>query len=167
FSDTEKQVTRLAETGDPAVVAALEALSDGDLYVRKSDGLVTIGKRAGGAYALRDPLTGEELGALSSGALDKIRVNNRLRRSIRAALGGLTLRAADPAIRGQAAEAVFKAGDADAIPALDAAIAAETDPSVARQMREARAAAILGSALPLDDRLAAIETLAERGDRDA
>lgn len=167
FSDTEKQVGRLAETGDPLVVKALEALSEGDLYVRQSDALVVIGKRSGGAYALADPLTGENLGTLSGGALDKIRVNNRLRRSIRAALGGLTLRAADPAIRAQAAEAIFKARDADAIPALDAAIAAEAGPSVAKLMREARAAAILSSDLSLDDRLAAIETLAERGDRDA
>jgi urea transport system permease protein len=167
FSETEAQVARLAETGDPLVVTALEALSEGDLYVRKSDALVVVGKRKGGAYALTDPLTGADLGALSSGALDKVRVNNRLRRSIRSALGGLTLRAADPAVRAQAAEAIFKAGDADAIPALDAAIAAETDPSVATLMREARAAAILSSDLPLDDRLAAIETLAGRGDRDA
>ncbi|WP_417766909.1 urea ABC transporter permease subunit UrtB [Stappia sp.] len=167
FSDTEKQVGRLAETGDPLVVKALEALSEGDLYVRKSDALVVVGKRSGGAYALTDPLTGADLGALSGSALDKIRVNNRLRRSIRAALGGLTLRAPDPVIRAQAAEAIFKARDADAIPALEAAIAAETDPSVATLMREARAAAILGSDRPLDDRLAAIETLAGRGDRDA
>ena len=167
FSDTEKQIGRLAETGDPLVVKALEALSEGDLYVRKSDALVVIGKRSGGAYALADPLTGADLGALSGSALDKIRVNNRLRRSIRAALGGLTLRAADPAIRAQAAEAIFKARDADAIPALDAAISAEADPSVARLMREARAAAILDSDRSLDDKHAAIETLAERGDRDA
>ena len=167
FSDTEKQIGRLAETGNPAVVMALEALSDGDLYVRKSDALVVVGKRAGGAYALTDPLTGENLGTQSGGALDKIRVNNRLRRTIRAALGGLTLRAADATTRRQAAEAIFKARDADAVPALDAAIAAETDTSVARLMREARAAAVLASDRPTEEKIAAIDTLAERGDRDA
>ncbi len=167
FSDTEKQVSALAATGDPVVVRALEALSEGDLYVRKDNKAVVIGKRAGSGLALTDPLTGEALGTLAGSALDKIRVNNRLRRTIRAALGGLTLRAADPVVRAQAAAAVFKAQDAEAIPALEAAIAAETDESVARLMREARAAAVLASTLPTEEKLAAIDTLAARGDRDA
>ncbi len=167
FSDTEKQVAALAATGDPAVVPALEALTNGDLYVRKADKAVVIGKRAGGSLALTDPLTGEALGSTASSALDKIRVNNRLRRTIRAALGGLTLRAADANTRRQAAEAIFKAQDAEGIEALDAAIAAETDPGVAKLMREARAAAVLASDLSTEDKIAAIDTLAERGDRDA
>ena len=167
FSDTEKQIAALAATGDAAVVPALEALTNGDLYVRKSDKRVVIGKRAGGSLALTDPLTGEALESAPSSALDKIRVNNRLRRTIRAALGGLTLRAADANTRRQAAEAIFKAQDAESIEALDAAIAAETDPGVAKLMREARAAAVLASDLPTDEKIAAIDTLAERGDRDA
>lgn len=167
FSDTEKQIAALAATGDAAVVPALEALTNGDLYVRKSDKRVVIGKRAGGSLALTDPLTGEALESAPSSALDKIRVNNRLRRTIRAALGGLTLRAADTTTRRQAAEAIFKAQDAEGIEALDAAIAAETDPRVAKLMREARAAAVLASDLPTDEKIAAIDTLAERGDRDA
>ncbi len=167
FDDTQRQVSALAATGDPAVVPALEALSDGDLYIRKSDGRAVVAKRSGTSYRLTDPLTGEDLGEVSRGAADKIRVNNRLRRTIRAALGGLTLRAGDPAVRLSAADAMFKAQDAEAIPALDAALAAETSETVAKAMREARAAAVLASNLPESDKRAALETLAERGDRDA
>ena len=167
FTDTEKQVTALAATGDPAVVPALEALGNGDLYLRKADGAVVIGKRAGSGLALTDPLTGEALEPVAASGLDKIRVNNRLRRTIRNAVGGLTLRAADTRVRRQAAEAIFKAQDAEAIEALDDAIAAETDMGVAKLMREARAAAVLASDLPTEEKIAAIDTLAERGDRDA
>lgn len=167
FDDTQRQVSALAATGDPAVVPALEALSDGDLYIRKSDGRAVVAKRSGTSYRLKDPLTGEDLGEVSRGGADKIRVNNRLRRTIRAALGGLTLRAGDPAVRLSAADAMFKAQDAEAIPALDAALAAETSETVARAMREARAAAVLASNLPESDKRAALETLADRGDRDA
>ncbi len=38
YSETEKQIGALVATGDPQVAPALEALSDGDLYVRKADG---------------------------------------------------------------------------------------------------------------------------------
>ena len=72
-----------------------------------------------------------------------MRLNNRLRRSVEAALGGLTLLAADPAKRYEAAQAVFKSRDASALPTLDAALAKETDSRVKRALNEARAAVIL------------------------
>lgn len=99
FDETQAQIKRLAETGNPAVVPVLEALGDGDLHERKSDGMAVIAKRSGSTYALTDPLTGADLGQMSRGGVDKIRVNNRLRRVIRAALGALTLRAPDPSER--------------------------------------------------------------------
>ena len=36
YKETEKQIGDLAATGNPVVAPALEALSDGDLYFRKS-----------------------------------------------------------------------------------------------------------------------------------
>uniref|UniRef100_UPI003BAA27B6 urea ABC transporter permease subunit UrtB n=1 Tax=Stappia sp. TaxID=1870903 RepID=UPI003BAA27B6 len=167
FDATQAQINRLAETGNPAVVPVLEALGEGDLYERKSDGMAVIAKRSGSSYALTDPLTGADLGQMSRGGVDKIRVNNRLRRVIRAALGALTLRAPDPADRLAAAQAVFKAADPDMIASLDAAIAAEADDTIRATMEQARAAAVLASDMPLADKQEAIDILANRGDRDA
>ncbi len=65
FKETEAQVGALAATGDPAVAPALEALSSGDLYVRKSDGMAVIGTKAGPGLALTDPLTGGALGTVA------------------------------------------------------------------------------------------------------
>ena len=48
--------------------------------------------------------------------LKPVRVNNRLRRSIEAALGGLTLLSPDPGKRFEAAQAVFKSKDPAAAP---------------------------------------------------
>ena len=59
-----------------------------------------------------------------------MRINNRLRRVIEAALGSLTLLAPDPTKRLEAAQAVFKSRDANALAALDQAIAGETDARV-------------------------------------
>ena len=167
FEETQTQIEALAASGDPRVAPVLETLADGDLYFRQSDGVVFAADRDGREYRLTDPLTGTEAGTAGRREVKKIRVNNRLRRVIRTALGTLTLRAADPAIRLAAADAIFKAQDAQSLPALDAAIAAETDERVAAALREARASALLASDQPVDARKEAVAVLAARGDRDA
>ena len=72
-----------------------------------------------------------------------MRLNNRLRRANDAALGALTLRSSDPGKRYDAAQAVFKSRDADALKTLDAAIAKEADPRIKRALTEAHAAVVL------------------------
>ncbi len=167
FSDTEKQITAIAATGDPTVAPVLEALGDGNLYVRKSDKAVFIATKSGSDYELADPLTGEAAGEAPSGAIDKIKVNNKLRRTLRTALGGLTLMSPDPATRMSAAAAVFQSGDPDAIELIDAALAAEKDVRIARLMREARAAAVLKSDRPDEEKVAAIDVIIDRSGRDS
>ncbi|MEJ8573954.1 urea ABC transporter permease subunit UrtB [Microbaculum marinum] len=167
YDDTEVAVGALGATGDPAVAPILEILGEGDLYVRKSDGQVFIAEREGSDYRLTDPLTGEDAGIQSRTAVDKIRVNNNLRRVIRGALAGLTLRAPDPAVRLQAAGTMFDSPDPEMLPVLDEAIAAETDDGVRAAMGQARAAIVLSApdAAP-DDRIAAIGTISTRADQE-
>ncbi len=167
YSEIEAQIQAIAATGDTAAVPALEALAAGNLYVRKADGVVFIGAKAGSGFTLTDPVTGETVGEATSGELEKIKVNNRLRRAIRAALGTLTLMSPDAEVRRAAADSIFKSGDPEQIELLDAAIAAERDPSIAKLMQEARAAAVLKSDLPEEDKLAAIQVLTQRGGKDA
>jgi urea transport system permease protein len=73
----------------------------------------------------------------------------------------------DADVRKTAAESIFKSGDPEQIELLDAAIAAEQDPAIARLMAEARAAAVLKSDLPDAEKLAAIQVLTARGGNDA
>jgi len=167
FTETEQQIGALVETGNPAVVPALEALGEGDLYARKSDGMVFIGERDGRVYKLTDPLTLEAAGEERRRDMEKIKVNNGLRRVIRTALGTLTLMAPDPATRHAAADAMFKAQDPASIEALDVALTAETELRVRRKMEAARAAAILNSNEAEPAKLEAIATLEALGNRDA
>jgi len=167
FAETEKQVNALAATGDTAAVPALEALAAGTLFVRESDGMVFITEDAGSNLRLIDPLTGETVGEEPKGALEKIKVNNKLRRVIRSAIGGLTLMSPDAATRRAAAEAIFQSRDPESIELIDAALAEETDPSIATLMREARAAAVLNSDATDAEKIEAIEVLKQRGGRDA
>ncbi|RUW18794.1 urea ABC transporter permease subunit UrtB, partial [Mesorhizobium sp. M4B.F.Ca.ET.013.02.1.1] len=167
FSATEAVVRELAATSDPAVEPPLSALADGNLYIRKADSQVFVGKDAGDGIDLLDPLSGEKAASAAKTDLTKIKVNNGLRRVIRDALGTLTLRATDPAVRIAAAATMFKTPDAANIEPLDAAIAAETDASVKALFEQARAASLLVSDRPEADKLSAIALIAARGDRDA
>jgi len=167
YDQTQKQIEALAAIGDPAVAPALEALGEGNLYFRKSDGAVFITEKQGKLFQLTDPLTLEAAGEAGRREVKKIKVNNRLRRVIRSALGSLTLIAPDPAIRRQAAEAIFKAQDPDGIEALDVALNAESDEGVRKVMQEARAAAVLNSDLDEAQKLDAVQTLSDMGNRDA
>ena len=166
YNETDAAIQELARTGDPAVAGILEALGAGNLYTRKSDGEVFIASRASGGFALTDPLTGASAGEAASGAVERIRVNNRLRRTIRTAYGALTLLSPDAGMRRAATQSIFQSGDADSIPLLDEAIAAEKDGSILRLMREARAAAVLKSDLSDADKVEAIRTLSARGGRE-
>ncbi|BCH24700.1 urea ABC transporter permease subunit UrtB [Mesorhizobium sp. L-8-3] len=167
FQATEAVVLELAATGDAKVERSLASLADGALYFRKADGGVFIGKEKGAAVELLDPLTGDTVGEAGKAEVAKIKINNALRRTIRDALGALTLGSADPARRLAAAATMFRSPDPAAIPSLDAAIAAEQVASVRTALEQARAAAVLVSTLPDADKFAAVARIGARGDRDA
>jgi urea transport system permease protein len=167
FKATEAVVQELAATGDPAVERPLAALAEGDLYFRKSDSAVFIGREARQAIKLVDPLTGAEAGEEPKAAFIKIKVNNALRRSIRDALGGLTLGSPDANARIAAADTMFKTPVAANVEVLEAAIAKEAVGSVKLKLEQARASSVLVSDLPDAEKLAAIDTIAGVGSRDA
>ncbi|MET0369286.1 MAG: urea ABC transporter permease subunit UrtB, partial [Methylobacterium sp.] len=124
YAEIEAGVAGLAASGDPRAGAVLSALSEGRLLARPSDKALFI--RQGSA--LTDAKTGAA--APDDPALKAVRANNRVRRGIEAAQGQLNLVSPDPAKRREAADAVFKARDAAALPALDTALAREKDAGV-------------------------------------
>ena len=100
--------------------------------------------------------------------LSPVRLNNRLRGLVAAALGSLTLMSPDPAKRLEAAQAVFKSRDPNALAALDLAIANEKDPRIKQVLSEARAAVVLHlDSSSENDKLEAIAVIRQRGDQDA
>ena len=163
FNDRAAVVEQIAATGDPRAAALLEALLAGDLQALKADGRLA---RVSDGAAF-DALSGESLGALARGAGERIRVNNAVRRAVSAALGALGLRDADPARRIAAASAVFTSRDAAQLGPLDAALAAETDARARRALEQARASVVLATDASPADKIAALDVLIARGDRDA
>lgn len=141
FDEIEKGVQELAASGHPTAAPLLEAMLDGRLLVRAADKAVFVKDEAG---ALIDARTGTAADVPAS-ALKPVRLNNRLRRTLEAAIGGLTLMSPDPAKRLAAAEAVFARPEAGALPLVEQALAAEQDATIREAFTRARAAVLLAS----------------------
>ncbi len=167
FDDKAEAIRVLAATGDPAVAPILEAMGEGLLYQRKSDDLVVIAEKNKRELTLFDPLTGEELETVKSRAAKKVKVNNRLRRQINGTLGSLTLMSADRGVRLRAARAVFDRANVEQLEPVRTALEAEEDSEIAGILAQAEASMVLKSEEGLDAKLAAVETLKVRGDREA
>lgn len=163
FPDIEKGVDLLARSGNARAQIMIEALRDGRLAVAADKRVVIEGANGGWS----DAATGEAL-AEAPPAPKAVRLNNRIRRAVEAALGTLTLMAPDAAARRQAAEAVFRSRDVTALATLDEAIAREEVAGIRRLMGEARAAILLGDAGASDlQKIEAVDVLAARADQDA
>ena len=160
YSDIEKGIEMLAASGNDAARPMLHAMGEGRLLVGDSRAAIV-----GADKKAVDALTGRPLD--DAVGLASPRVNNRIRRAIDAAMGMLTIMSPDPARRLEAAASVFKTRDPAALAQIEAALAKEKDENVRRAFEQARAAIILSGKGPDAERLAAIETIAARGDQDA
>ncbi len=165
LSEMDDHITALAKTGDAKVIPVLEALGEGELYQRKSDGRVFLVKAQGADLLLVDPVTGADAGAAPKAAMQKVKVNNAVRRAVRSALGGLTLFSDDTSARIKAAQSMLQTPNADALEAIETAIAAEKDGTVRKVLDEARAVTLLVSDRPDDQKRQAIALLAEGNGR--
>jgi urea transport system permease protein len=165
FSETITGINDVAASGNPRAEIILRALQDSRLLFSAERKAIYVKDESG---KLTDAATGAPLAGDAPSDIDNVRINNRLRGAIEAALGGLTLLARDPRTRYEAAQAVFKSRKTSALAALDSALAREQDAAVRRAMTEARAAIILsGDKASDEDKLAAVDIIRDRGDQEA
>jgi urea transport system permease protein len=165
FSETDTGITEVAASGDPRALTIIEALQDGRLSYSAEQKKVFYRDKAG---KLIDAATGAPADGADPIDLADVRVNNRVRRALDAAVGGLSLQAADPAKRFESAQAVFKSREQSALPALDAALEKETDPRIMQALTEARSAVVLYSDDASEvDKLTAVGVIRTRGDQES
>src|SRR5262245_54787343 len=165
YNDTDAGIASVAASGNPLAERIILALQDGRLLFDSESKKIYLQQEAG---PVLDAATGAPVAGAAPAGLKPVRINNRLRRSIEAALGGLTLLSPDPARRLEAAQAVFKSRDPNQLATLEAAFAKEVDPRIRRALASARAAVVLGIADTRElDKLEAIAILRERADLDA
>lgn len=165
FSETSTGINDVAASGDPRALTIIRALQDSKLMYSAEKKRVYIKEDSG---KLTDAATGKPISGEAPADVDTVRLNNRLRGALEAALGGLTLLADNANARYEAAQSVFKSRRVSALPALEAALAKEQDPGVKRVMTEARAAIILsGNKASDEEKLAAVDVIRQRADQDA
>ena len=164
FSDTEEAIDTVASSGNPLAFPIISALQDGRLSADPDTKKVFITQDDGKVI---DAATGAAVDKLPENAA-AVRLNNRLRRTVEAALGGLTLLSPDPAKRITAAQSVFKSHEESVLPVIDGALAKETNAAAKAAFTEARAAVLLYKSDATDvQKLEAIATVKARGDQEA
>jgi urea transport system permease protein len=159
YADKQTLIKQLSQTHDARVKALLDALLQGNLYVRSSDSQVFIGVATGDKLALTDPLTGAAAGSASADGFEPIGVNNQLRKTLHVALAQFDLSSPSSSVRLEAVREMLRAVDADTVVALRARLMVEKDAGVKTEIHDGLALADLDS----DDagtRLAAVKTLA-------
>ena len=167
YDDVESFIQDLAATQDEKALELLDLLEGGSLWNRKADGRLVVATKTDGEYLLKDPLTAEDLGVASKSDLKKIRVNNRIRRALAAARASLNLASEVAAKRKAAAEAIFTSREKAALDIVRTAIENEQDEGVRKALEQAEAAIVLESGEDEEARIAAVETVKERGDQEA
>jgi urea transport system permease protein len=165
FGETIEGINGVVASGNPLAATVVGALQGGRLLFSAQSKRVFIKDPSD---RLIDAATGQPVAGSAPADLAPVRLNNRLRGIVQAALGSLTLMAPDPAKRLEAARAVFKSRDANALPALDQAIAKETDARVKQALIEARAAVVLYlDSASEADKIEAVAVIRQRGDQEA
>ena len=147
-------IAALAKAAPEEALPVLSALASDKLEVADGRVLIVDGDR------VVDAATGAEVKPAPTNR-ESISINNRIRREAAAAMAGLRLFAAERSVRLKAAsELAGNDADAELLPLLEKALAAEPDPAVKAQLVLARARANLASP-DVEVRLAAVRALGE------
>lgn len=163
YSDTIDAIQAIAVSGHPRAAIIIQALQGGQLAFSAAEKKVFVRTGSG----LQEAGSGAATAAVPADLAD-VRANNRVRGIVSAAMGTLTLLNPDPARRLEAAASVLKSRDVASLPALEQALARETDPAVKAAFAAARAAIVLNKADASDnERVAAIDLIRKRGGQDA
>jgi urea transport system permease protein len=163
FADKEAIAERLIASGHSSTRAILTALLEDRLYLRTQDQAIFIVKTADGAttFELVDPVTLKDAGSGAADTFEKIGTNNRLRRSLRTALGRFGLASPDASIRLAAVQDMVRSLDEATMELLRQHVASESDPRVKYEIETAVALVGLDSA-DRGERLGAVRALEGR-----
>ena len=136
FSVVETAVIALGQSSDQRAQPLLEAMLANELYQRKSDKQLVRALGSRNDYTLYDIFSGSELAKeVSSRQLNRIRVNNKIRSTLRNALARLALSDPDPKARSEAARKLRDGQAEEILPLLQQALADEKVESVREVLR--------------------------------
>jgi len=146
FDDKTTAISSIASSEDPAAVAVLTALLEGNLfYHKKNKGVVIVSETTPKKFEIKNPITRASLGVKPKKELKKIYkkigINNKLRGLLSEKLAALTIYSDDKEIRINAARNMLKNPSSSTIEVLRTAVQKEDDSEVKELMRVCIAAA--------------------------
>ena len=160
YKEKEKAIEQLVNSKDTKVQPILEAMLKARLFYTKADKTMVIGIKNEDGFALTSVLDQKDLGTLSKSKLKKVKVNNKLRRILRASIARLSLSNPDPKERLNAVKQMYGKIDNAGIETLKTHLETEKDEKVSSEIETLISINKLNS----DDKatkLAAIETLSK------
>jgi len=107
YKKKETAIEQLVKTKDSRVQSILEAMLNARLFYTKDDKTTVIGKKKEDGFAIKSVLDQKDLGTVSKSKLKKIKVNNKLRRILRASIAALSLSNPDPKARLNAVKQMY------------------------------------------------------------
>jgi urea transport system permease protein len=160
-------IKALVASHDPHVTQLLTQLTNGQLYTSTDGGPVYLQGGTDDAPTYADPITGTVDADVDPDSMEKVKINNTVRSAIDAEMSELTLLSPDREARLTAAQELLQNADPTNLDLLNKALAEEKDGQVKNTMEAARAVIMLKTNASSDDKKAAIDTIAARGNKDA
>jgi len=162
MSEREQAIEQLAE--EPRSLRLLQALQDGQLYDWKAQEKLVIASDSAKGYNLRDPFDGKlALAEAERDAVAKISLTNKLRTTLRKAIGLLQLNAGNADVRLAAVKAIGKDPDAKVVELLRKRLQKEDDFKVLTALQEA----LWLQDLAGDDKIGKLAAIDELKDHDS
>ena len=145
FDDTETAIGKMAELRSATALDVLSHMIERDIYLRTSDNKPIIAIEKDDGYHARSIDGKEDYGVVDINDYDKLRLNNRLRRTIREAMATLRLYSADAEVRLTALKEMQKNITIENLPELQQVLSTEQHPKVKAALQTAINLAEIGS----------------------
>ena len=161
FDVKAEAIETIARSGHERGEALLQALLDRELLHDLAGDRIVLGKQSEQGWALRDPITEEDVGSAEARAARPVIINNRLRQQIRDLKSVTALANPNPLARREAAQRLVGNTDPVVLEALRTRQAEEANPLVKGVIDTALNIAVLRDpASQLNERLHAIDAVA-------
>lgn len=161
FDVKAEAIETIARSGHERGEALLQALLDRELLHDLAGDRIVLGKQSEQGWALRDPISEEDVGSAEARAARPVIINNRLRQQIRDLKSVTALANPNPLARREAAQRLVGNTDPVVLEALRARQAEEANPLVKGVIDTALNIAVLRDpASQLNERLNAIDAVA-------
>ena len=135
FNKKTAAVEQLIRLDDPRVLPVLKAMLNNQLYYRKQDKLMVFANKTEEGFKAIAVENNQDLGILKKSKLKKISTNNKLRKTLRGMIAGLSLTNTDADVRTKAVEELMDSVDEDTLALVQKAMTGEQNPEVLQTMK--------------------------------